>query len=390
MSEPGCKQPTVVANAFAFLDLHVDPILVASRGYVLWANRACLALLQAEDHKRLCGTPLADVLDLGGERPSPCRSSTEGVAIRSSGVRVAVRVVAQPTGIDDGVVFQLLDGATDVQTKDRFWQLMDRAPIGIMLSEIGERLQYANERCSEIFGVPTDRLLGLGWKDFIAPESLEAVEAAVIEVVLGQPSEFDLHAYDAHGTLHDVRMSLAGVTSRDGASNFIATVVDTTAVRQSERRLVWEATHDPLTRIANRVAFESAAGAQQGPYSVFLLDLNGFKAANDTFGHHSGDSVLKEIARRMTEALQDEAVVARLGGDEFAVLSPGSVPLDHMRRWMAIQECFLRPVSLGHIDLRIGASIGYARGAAGDTPDVLLMRADADMYAHKRRRKESR
>ena len=177
------------------------------------------------------------------------------------------------------------------------------------------------------------------------------------------------------------------------------TIVDNTVlldrVSEGQRRLHHQAYHDPLTGLANRALFRerliSALEAQRRhgtPLALLFADLDDFKLINDSYGHEMGDRVLHAIADRLRDCVDRDDMVARLGGDEFAVV------LDHcpaepepvgQRMLAALREPFLID---GH-RIRVGASIGLVVPEPGEhlSADALLRRADAAMYAGKRRGK---
>jgi diguanylate cyclase (GGDEF)-like protein len=123
--------------------------------------------------------------------------------------------------------------------------------------------------------------------------------------------------------------------------------------------------------------------------AVLLLDMDGLKSINETFGHRAGDAALQELARRIAAELRQSDTVARCGGDEFAYLL-STVPDRESALTVSqrIGRRCNRPFEFDGQTLQIGASIGVAIGPDdGDEPDVLLDLADRDMYAAKRRRK---
>jgi diguanylate cyclase (GGDEF)-like protein len=118
---------------------------------------------------------------------------------------------------------------------------------------------------------------------------------------------------------------------------------------------------------------------------VFVVDLDGFKAVNDTMGHEQGDDVLVRIARRLRTAIRDTDFVARFGGDEFVVLAPSA------RHPEGVAERLRRALEMSVIDERssilVTASVGHATYPAdGRTTEELLTVADRNMYAVKRSR----
>lgn len=162
-------------------------------------------------------------------------------------------------------------------------------------------------------------------------------------------------------------------------------------LRAERAALWWAAGHDDLTGLPNRRLFVTMAGSLLGsdrpPAVVLVLDLNGFKAVNDTFGHAAGDHVLRIVARRLNACVGDH-LVARLGGDEFAVvLTTRSRPAPDEWWWhptvVAISTVIAEPVRTADRLLTVTASIGVAP-VSGHTPiRELLDRADLAMYQAK-------
>ncbi len=159
-----------------------------------------------------------------------------------------------------------------------------------------------------------------------------------------------------------------------------------------KEQLRYQAYHDPLTDLPNRSAFAEAASqriaeeADGDPHAVvLLLDLDDFKAVNDTLGHAAGDDLLVMVAERIRGCLRDDDVAARLGGDEFAILMRDEPSLDRAttvarRLISALSSSF--PVR-GH-DIVVGVSIGIVMSSGPDqTADELLGNADVAMYTAK-------
>ncbi|CCH85669.1 Diguanylate cyclase/phosphodiesterase (fragment) [Modestobacter italicus] len=159
-----------------------------------------------------------------------------------------------------------------------------------------------------------------------------------------------------------------------------------------ERQLRHQAFHDPLTGLANRSLFQDRLGHALALHArdarslaVVFLDLDDFKAVNDSLGHLAGDELLVRVAERLTGTLRTGDTIARLGGDEFAVLlEDGGDPLGSAQR---MADALRQPFAFGGQELTVRASIGVAALAAEDptvTADQLLCRSDAAMYAAKR------
>ncbi|HEY8545318.1 MAG TPA: GGDEF domain-containing protein [Acidimicrobiales bacterium] len=147
-----------------------------------------------------------------------------------------------------------------------------------------------------------------------------------------------------------------------------------------------EALTDPLTRVANRSALRRRLDAAQGPITLAFLDLDDFKAINDTHGHDAGDTVLRAVATRLGESVREDDLVVRLGGDEFAVVFADGTPEEAVEPLVArVLEAIAAPIPLEGTAagaITVGASLGVATGPAGE----VVHRADNALYASKRRK----
>jgi diguanylate cyclase (GGDEF)-like protein len=154
--------------------------------------------------------------------------------------------------------------------------------------------------------------------------------------------------------------------------------------------LAHQASHDSLTGLPNRTLMRrrverelAVLGTAGQSVTLMLLDLDGFKAVNDTYGHSTGDQVLVQVAQRIVNSVRDVDAVARLGGDEFAVLltaCPGAQVPILARRVLAALEL---PVELKTTSVGVAASIGIVTGVVGETADELLRNGDLAMYTAK-------
>ncbi|MFC0531374.1 putative bifunctional diguanylate cyclase/phosphodiesterase [Phytohabitans kaempferiae] len=154
-----------------------------------------------------------------------------------------------------------------------------------------------------------------------------------------------------------------------------------------EAQLTYEATHDPMTGLANRRRLLSEASRllSSGRTALWLLDLTGFKAVNDTFGHEAGDRLLVAVAARLRQAATvDGQLVARLGGDEFAVLFAGLSAEAATHRARQIHAAVCQSAQVDGVQIPIRGSAGLAVTSGGIDVSELLRRADVAMYQAKR------
>jgi diguanylate cyclase (GGDEF)-like protein len=167
----------------------------------------------------------------------------------------------------------------------------------------------------------------------------------------------------------------------------------------AEARALKSAMTDALTGLANRRALtlsldrlinDASQGDDTVPvrFGVAMMDLNGFKPINDTYGHAAGDEVLITVASRLDKLIRDDGLVARLGGDEFAALiTTAQTEADCMAYGRRISEAINHPITIGDTTLRISGSCGFAVfPVSGANGDLLINRADTALYHCKRNR----
>jgi diguanylate cyclase (GGDEF)-like protein len=161
-------------------------------------------------------------------------------------------------------------------------------------------------------------------------------------------------------------------------------------LKLSALTLEFQATHDALTGMANRIllysSLETCIRNKHSEFTVLLLlDLDHFKEINDTLGHQAGDTVLCEVSKRLGDITGTQGMIARLGGDEFAILMPHMTHRDQaMQLATQILVALRRPVELTGLRLEISGSIGISiYPQHGDTPSQLMRCADVAMYLAK-------
>jgi diguanylate cyclase (GGDEF)-like protein len=170
-------------------------------------------------------------------------------------------------------------------------------------------------------------------------------------------------------------------------------IVSAREEHMAEEHWKHQALHDPLTGLPNRLLLRdrlqqalAAAHRDRHPVALLLLDLDAFKAVNDTFGHRSGDALLRQVGSRLRRPLRQSDTVARLGGDEFVIILPDVGQAGAIQVARKLLRGLRRPFDLGDRSTGMWASIGIAvYPEDGASPAELLEQADAAMYRAKRR-----
>ncbi len=262
---------------------------------------------------------------------------------------------------------------------------------GILTIERDGRIRTANRAAGQTFGEDPDALVGQRAVGLI-PELADYLSAGdwrLGERPLGQCEMFGRRA---DGRSFPLEVGLSQVATDDGAVT-VAILRDITERKRHEAELEHQAMHDALTGLPNRVLLAdrleravTKAGRNGKPVALLLLDLDRFKAINDTLGHQMGDRLLCQVAERLTGPLRASDTIARLGGDEFAVVLSDVTDLEAVRAAASrVVESLCEPFPIDDLSLEIGASIGiavYPQHAA--EPARLLQCADVAMYLAKR------
>jgi len=176
---------------------------------------------------------------------------------------------------------------------------------------------------------------------------------------------------------------------------YILTMRDITLQKKTEEKLKFMASHDPLTKLPNRIILEDRVEQEMArtnrnemPFSVFQIDIDRFKEINDTFGHHIGDYVLCQVADRIKRSIRECDTVSRIGGDEFVVvLSSINEPTDAEIVAKRILKLFKKPIQCNGHTIAVSISIGISiYPEHSSSRDGMLRKADKALYEAKKSR----
>jgi diguanylate cyclase (GGDEF)-like protein/PAS domain S-box-containing protein len=271
--------------------------------------------------------------------------------------------------------------------------VLDHAEVGIALTRNG-RFELVSRQFCQIFRCDKTDVIGQATRTIYASD-----EAFAALAKQAQPAFLHTGAYDGElelmrrsGQVFWARLRGRAVVAGDVAQGTIWTIEDVTAAKEQRERLTYASTHDALTGLMNRAAFENllgqaAATAEAEPFGALFIDLDRFKQVNDSGGHAAGDALLRDVAKVLTQHVRRSDTVARLGGDEFAVLLPACP----RKQALAIADKLCVAVIAYGLDWEgarysVGASVGLVAVAGGVTSAADVLRAaDAACYDAKRR-----
>jgi diguanylate cyclase (GGDEF)-like protein/PAS domain S-box-containing protein len=269
----------------------------------------------------------------------------------------------------------------------RFQAVFSEAAIGIALIDDQQRIADANQALGDLLGRGPEGLAGHSLDEYAHPRDAEAVRSAVAGLFTGAPTPVQLERRftGRDGALVWGRMTLTTIEAPAGHQYAVAMIEDSTERRLLEARLEYQAWHDPLTGLANRdlllKRLDETLSGKTGAVGLCYLDLDGFTADNDSYGHETGDGVLVAVAQRLDLALRRTGcLVARTGGDEFVILidDPDGDPVRCGERALAALR---EPLRVGGHELSVSACVGVVdRVVERLTPAELMQAADTTLY----------
>ena len=357
------------------------PIAVAALfGWLLLAS-AFAGLCRGKGHMRRALPALAMVVATG---------TIHFVAMAS--VTVRAPVTAMP-GMNHShmelsewvaaVTFLLIGLTAAATVVDRFLTdlrgLADATSEGLLIVRDGTILE-ANERACALLDTDRGRLIGTDPATWFEPPAGRALAF--------EPGE-RLCVGIRNSAVEDQRIELASreIEYQARAATVIA-IRDLTETARAQRAIEHLASHDPLTGLVNRAAFDIAlleAVRSDAPFGLIAVDLDRFKAVNDLFGHAAGDDILIRVARILDQSVSARDLVARVGGDEFVVLQRDIESADDSRRLTGrILAGFAAEMDSARDPMAVGCSLGVVTYPQdGSDPETLRHNADVALYRAK-------
>ena len=293
----------------------------------------------------------------------------------------------------------LLEGRRALMTEGDMRQEAERIssgmPIGLYATDGEGACTFTNPRWQEIFGLSLEESLGSGWADTIHPEDRSAVFAEWTQAA-EEAREFEMgfRLLRRDGSLINVHSQAKAFRDPAGViTGFLGFAQDVTSEVALRAELQHQASHDALTQLLNRRAFDAClsqclqqpAHPGQPGHALLYIDLDQFKIINDAAGHAAGDRLLVQVARLLEAFRSPEASLARLGGDEFGLLLPHCTVAEAEATAGRIIRV-LEDVRYQEAEqrFRIGVSIGVVPLLGqGFDPDAVMQAADTSCFAAK-------
>jgi diguanylate cyclase (GGDEF)-like protein/PAS domain S-box-containing protein len=272
------------------------------------------------------------------------------------------------------------------QTEQR---VMEMIPDMLFILDPDGRVIRWNKAAEAATGRGAEELDRLSFVDLIVPEERELVFEAIRR---GMASEVEARLLRPDGTSFPLHWNCASLQDSQGRPiGLVGIGRDITDRRHAEETIRQLAYYDSLTSLPNRaMAHERlaldirSAERRQSPVAFLLMDLNDFKAVNNTLGHHHGDLVLQQIGPRLRDILRQSDTVARLGGDEFGVVLPDTDLEGALRVAKKAHHVLSIPFPVEGLSIAVEASIGIALFPAhGASAALIMQHADVAMYGAK-------
>lgn len=285
----------------------------------------------------------------------------------------------------------LIDGLAESETRLR--TITDNLPVLITYVDKEQRVRFANATLEAWMGIAPALARNRRFEDVFGNALYAERRQYIARALSGERVEFDITSVASGVERHLRAIYIPDIAQNGAIDGFYTLTTDVTKMKRSEQNLAKLVRIDALTQLPNRYSLNeflnnAVAGCKTAStkLAILYLDIDYFKAINDTHGHQVGDAVLVEFAVRLRECVREQDVVARLSGDEFiVVIEDTSDPEEPALLAKRIQEITKRAWQVGGQILQVSASIGIAFDYPEDPNAAdLIANADKSLYEAKR------
>jgi diguanylate cyclase (GGDEF)-like protein/PAS domain S-box-containing protein len=399
-----------IKEVFFIIDSRTDEICYVSPAYEKVWGRSCESLYESPQswllaiHPDDCGQAMGTLetqFRTGEEFQEEYRiirpdNSICWVRVRAFPIRNLEEKVDRFVGIAEDITLRKNAEIALRQTEEHFKLIFEQASIGIAVTDLSGKFIKVNPAFYQILAYSEPDLLASTFNNILQAEDREAHQEAINKLLQVHQIEDQLEVRCQTGIqeIIDVLLKMVVIYDEfDQPINLQYQLIDITDRKRMEQQLVYDALHDPLTELPNRVLFTDRLmraitrnkEQQDYCYAVLFLDIDRFKVVNDGLGHLAGDRLLVLVTKRLLNVLRPTDTIARFGGDEFVILLD-----DNCDRQMAIQIADRLQSSLkNHFEIEgnrifVSISIGITLSTNQyDRPEDILRDADATMYRAK-------
>ncbi|SFG25419.1 diguanylate cyclase/phosphodiesterase [Novosphingobium sp. CF614] len=376
--------------------------------YILWNEKYAEIYAKSADLLEP-GVKLADTLRIGVERgdyPEAVGREEEWLAHRLAQLKQPGNrheqwlsngrcIMIEERKIEGcGTIGIRIDITELKQKEETFRLLFERNPLAMLVYDLKNgQIRSANEAACAFFGYAEHEMAGLAARQLF-PEDIWVEASEMLAADCSDTSDC-WHMLRRDGSSVEAVISTR-LSQLEGYPATIVSIFDVTERRRIEQRMAYMARHDELTGLANRAHCREHLrevlnrAAPNDTITIALVDLDHFKAVNDTYGHLFGDALLTDAALRMRKLIPPDALLCRIGGDEFAIVFRRSSLTQAELVAKSIITALSEPFFVHGNLIHIGATIGFASSLYDSRdPETLLRYADLALYAAKGERRGS-
>ena len=379
-------------------DSAADAIVMVDEvhGRVLGANRTAGAWTGREPHE-LTGQHFHDLFVEGSMRSAG--SSTVGLLRAVNGMIRSVETHSSLTTwgsqpVRQAIMRDVSDRIAMEQERRIASEALASVAEGVIIADADRRVTTVNAAHTRITGYTLPYLQHHRFDELRRMPDGSPLPASIWDMVAeGGNWVGEVQSWRSDGSSYPELLSISAIRNGEGrVQHYVAVITDITRSKADRQRLEYMVAHDPLTGLANRSEFQrhcaqaiEVSARINGATAVLFVDLDAFKAVNDSYSHAIGDRLLVKVAQRIRRELGENDIASRIGGDEFTVLLGGLRTREQAAQFASrLLQSLSEPMLIGDYEIVMSASIGIAGYPLdGSDPVTLIANADAAMYAAK-------
>jgi len=346
------------------------------------------------------------ISDQGGAETDPNNRTRHEFAISQDGIKLDLAITQQALAVQDtqAKLITLSDiglrkstEAALSESSSNFQGAFHDAPIGMMLVDMDWQITRVNRSICDMLGYTQAELVSKTFQEITHPEDISSDLDLVRQMIAGDINDYRLEKRYFHKDGHVIWMLLSASLLKDHnkmPAHFIFHIQDISEYKKIQKQISEYAYQDPLTNLPNRRLLQDRlnqalthARRYKRCMGVMFLDIDHFKAINDTHGHAFGDELIRAVANRLSECVRSADTVCRLGGDEFVIVI-SEVANQHDIALIArkILKSASKPIIVDGIEAHVTLSVGVMiyDVDSHDDADTLMKKADQALYEMKR------